>query len=286
VRTGEDTAANRALVRRGYVAFRDPAIRFVHRSPCSTTGELMRHHFKRGRGWGRLLVAEYRETGGLLNRTVLRTRLVEHLPKRLRRINQNVAMADPELADALVDAFPLVVCGAVASWAGQWWELFRPAPGKVDILLGTPVLNLLVGDTSVESRARLVQVDLVNGRVTPKEVPTDLQLRLDAGAAIPLATAWERMLAGSSSQSRLGVGAFREAAGATLDVPDIEIIAGSSADLGQVLPFEGGSNASDSRSATERWLRGMWMIAQGRLRTSLSPFRMYRLIAGVTRSSR
>lgn len=59
VRTGEDTAVNRALVRRGYVAVRDPDVQLIHYNRCATPPRLLRHHFRRGRGWGRMVVAEY-----------------------------------------------------------------------------------------------------------------------------------------------------------------------------------------------------------------------------------
>jgi hypothetical protein len=162
MRTGEDTAANRALVRRGYVALRDPAIRFVHRSPCRTPWRLVRHHFRRGRGWGRLLLADYRERGGLFNRQVISSRLVRHLPRRLGRIKRNVTKAEPDYQAAYRRARPLIALGAVASWLGMWFEVMRPTPGKGAILWGQPArLLLVVAERSANSGIAVLRLDMV-----------------------------------------------------------------------------------------------------------------------------
>jgi glycosyltransferase involved in cell wall biosynthesis len=144
VRTAEDTAVNRALVARGYVAYRDPNVQFIHYSPCSTTRRLLRHHMQRGRGWGRMLVARHREQGRMLTRAFVRDRLVEALPIRLARIERSVHQARPDIAQQYEAVRPLVVAGAIASWLGMWQEILRPSQGKVEILFGIPVVNLLL----------------------------------------------------------------------------------------------------------------------------------------------
>lgn len=274
VRTGEDTAANRALVRRGYVAFRDPEIRLIHRSPCRTLGHLMRHYAKRGRGLGRLVVAEYRESGGLLNHNLVQARLIDYLPKRLRRIDRNVAKARPDLAAPYADARAYIVCGAVASWAGMWWEILRPAPGKLEILAGRPLINLLIGETGAQPAATLAQVDLVSGRVTAKSVPTDLPVSSGA-TQTPLGGA---IAAPDTGQ---GIEPLRQATSATLDIARVDLLLGPAEVLDALLP----ARAEDgSRRQLAAWLDGMRAIGAGQLRTTLTPFQLYRVLGALRRT--
>jgi len=166
VRTAEDTAVNRALVGRGYVALRDPQIRFVHHSPCRTWSRLVRHHFKRGRGWGRLLVERHQESGHLLNRDVIRTRLVRHIPERLARVAHGVSGATPELQAEYDRVRAGVALGAVASWTGMWVEILRPAPARWSILTGQPHQTILFVATGNEPCAHLTDIDRARRQVT------------------------------------------------------------------------------------------------------------------------
>jgi glycosyltransferase involved in cell wall biosynthesis len=279
VRTGEDTAVNRALVRRGYVALRDPSIHLVHRSPCTTMGHLVRHHFKRGRGWGRLLVAEYRETGGLLNRDVVRRRLVEHLPKRLGRIEQNVGVARADLAPRYEDARALIVCGAVAAWAGQWWEVLRPTPGKLDILAGRPVLNVLVGSAGMPPAAFLVQVDHVSGRVTSRQVPSDLRLKPGIGLATSLAEAV------GTKESSMSIRELQQAASGALDVERLDCLVAHDQILRALAPglIEVADRSLSQRvwSPLEAWLTALQSMRSGQLQTTLGPWQLRRLVSTV-----
>jgi hypothetical protein len=125
VRTGEDTAVNRALVRRGYVALRDPAIEFTHRSPCRTPGQLARHHFRRGRGWGRLAMGRGPADQPQRPPAMLADRLISHLPQRLGRIRANVQRAEPHYGESYQRVRPLIVLGAVSAWLGMWYEIAR-----------------------------------------------------------------------------------------------------------------------------------------------------------------
>jgi glycosyltransferase involved in cell wall biosynthesis len=177
VRTGEDTAVNRALVHRGYVALRDPAIQFVHRSPCRTPLKLIRHHFARGRGWGRLVVEEHRERGHLIGRELLLARLVRHVPDRVGRIRRNVEVALPEYRGHYRRSLPLIWLGATASWAGMWVEILRPAPGKWAILVGQPIRTLLVvADGPAEPTILLLRLDAVGRRVQVLGLPAELSV--------------------------------------------------------------------------------------------------------------
>lgn len=55
MRAGEDTVVNDRLWNQGHRAWRDKDVVLYHRSPCATPWLLMRHHFVRGRAWGRIL---------------------------------------------------------------------------------------------------------------------------------------------------------------------------------------------------------------------------------------
>ncbi|MDQ3655323.1 MAG: glycosyltransferase, partial [Chloroflexota bacterium] len=174
VRTAEDTAVNRALVQRGYVALRDPRIRFVHHSPCRTWRRLVRHHFNRGRGWGRLLVERHAESGHLLNRDVLRTRLLRHVLERLARVANGVADATPELQADYNRVRAGVALGAIASWLGMWTEILAPAPGKWAILTGQPRQTILIVSNGGDIRVHLADIDHIAGRVTTLELPSGM----------------------------------------------------------------------------------------------------------------
>jgi glycosyltransferase involved in cell wall biosynthesis len=275
VRTGEDTAANRALVRRGYVAYRDPAIRFIHRSPCTTTAQLVRHHFKRGRGWGRLVLADHRDSGKLLNRDLLRARLIDHVPKRLRRIHQNVAMADPQLSAQFEDVAPLVACGAVAAWGGQWWEILRPAAGKLEILVGKPVFNLLIGETGHDPAATLTQIDLISGEVTTKAIPTDLPVRLEHSSPVSLASIIDG--ADESCVEQIDLADLRAAIGAMLDITGVHLLLGrkdvllSLTESDSTVPFS-------ARTRAVTWAASIRAVVIGDIRTTLHLWQLPRVM--------
>lgn len=184
VRTAEDTAVNRALVQRGYVALRDPRIRFVHHSPCRTWRRLARHHYGRGRGWGRILVERYQESGHLLNPDVIASRLVRHVPGRLARVNRGVTGANPELQAEYQRVRLGVALGALASWAGMWTEIFRPAPGKWSTLNGQPRRTILVAATGDQARLHLLDLDLVGRRLMLLELPPSLPVAAAAPALL------------------------------------------------------------------------------------------------------
>jgi glycosyltransferase involved in cell wall biosynthesis len=175
VRTAEDTAVNEELFRRGYVALRDPATRIVHHSPCRTPWRLIRHHFRRGRGQGWLLLRDYRTRGRLLNRRVLATRLVGFLPRRLGRIARSVPAADPALGPHYRRARPLIVAGIAATWFGLWVEVLRPTPGKGTILWGRPVRTLaLIDPGDGPPVILLLRLDLAAKAARAVAVPPDL----------------------------------------------------------------------------------------------------------------
>ena len=119
LRTGEDTTVNLALARAGYTAYQDPQIRFIHYSPCRTPWQLVRHHFTRGRGAGRLLMERYRRErteSGIRPATVGRTLAdglgvgrwpragsVVHLAEPVERLTEpSGRVGDPSYEDAAI----------------------------------------------------------------------------------------------------------------------------------------------------------------------------------------
>ena len=119
---GEDTTVNMALIRRGYLTYRDPNIKFTHRSPCRTPWLLVRHHFMRGRGLGRILLRSNAERGRVLDLRFLRTYF---LPRRLKRTSRGVSQERPQYRYRYALVFPLVVAGVVAAWLGLWYKILR-----------------------------------------------------------------------------------------------------------------------------------------------------------------
>jgi UDP-N-acetylmuramoyl-L-alanyl-D-glutamate--2,6-diaminopimelate ligase len=129
LRTGEDTAVNTRLYRLGHRAYRSSEVQLIHTSPCTTTGELVRHHFKRGGGYTRLLLESVRRGEQRVDRALVRRLVVGYLPTRLRAIERNVRTYGGDLRRAYRWARPLVVLGAVGAWAGIWYRLLVDAAG-------------------------------------------------------------------------------------------------------------------------------------------------------------
>ncbi|MFN8594311.1 MAG: glycosyltransferase [Thermomicrobiales bacterium] len=131
LRAGEDTVVNQELFRRGYSAYRGQDVPIVHRSQCRTPQRLLRHHFGRGRGYGRIL----RERDGWGRRDLLGWSGVDLLQRQtLWRVNttrRNVrAWGDLRTRARFLRALPLIVAGALAAAAGTWFELLRPRLGE------------------------------------------------------------------------------------------------------------------------------------------------------------
>src|SRR5262249_48705997 len=55
MRAGEDTVVNTELFRRGHVAYRAADVTLTHHSRCRGPVKLVRHHFSRGRAFGKIL---------------------------------------------------------------------------------------------------------------------------------------------------------------------------------------------------------------------------------------
>jgi len=135
LRVGEDTVVNTALFRRGYDAYRDPRIQLTHHSPCRNPWRLVRHHFVRGRGFGRITLQNTAKGDSLLDRRFLKVHLLRYLPRRLSWTSRQVwrwGSSDYRRRYALV--LPLVAAGSVAAWLGMWYEFLRPGQGKLHTL--------------------------------------------------------------------------------------------------------------------------------------------------------
>jgi glycosyltransferase involved in cell wall biosynthesis len=121
VRAGEDTVVNHRLWRRGHRAFRESAIRLTHRSPCTTSWKLIRHHFLRGRALGRMFREEI--AAGRTRRLGLCRYLVRYPRFRLSSTDFRVSEWGGELGGEYRRVRRLVVVGIWAAWVGTCLEL-------------------------------------------------------------------------------------------------------------------------------------------------------------------
>lgn len=148
----------------------------------------------------------------------VRARLVEEVPTRLLRIEASVQRADPAVIDAYRRTRRLLALGAVATWLGMWYELLRPSTGKLEILLGRPVVNLLVLHSGAAEPLHLVQIDHVSGETTARDVSPDLLVPHEQGMVALGA------LIGAVAQSDRGLAEVREAARSALHVDHLECV--------------------------------------------------------------
>jgi hypothetical protein len=73
----------------------------------------------------------------VLNREELGRIGLAYLPRRLGATTSNVRRwGGPDLEASYRRVKPLVTAGAAAAWTGLWFELLKPAPGKLRSLLG------------------------------------------------------------------------------------------------------------------------------------------------------
>src|SRR5215210_194189 len=125
MRAGEDTVVNVELTRRGVVGYRAADVTIVHRSRCTNPVRLVRHHFQRGRGLGRIVL----DRPGRSRRNVRRAIGTGYLRRRLRAMAGNLdRWGDDELRAEYRRARPLIAAGALAALAGAWFEVLRSRP--------------------------------------------------------------------------------------------------------------------------------------------------------------
>lgn len=297
IRTGEDTTVNRALVRRGYVAIRAPSVTLTHRSPCRTLGKLLRHHFGRGRGWGRLVLADRAETGPVLTRETVRTRGPAHLTSRLHRISEDVALADPSLTPPYRAVRPLVGLGATAAWIGMWWEILRPTPGKLTALIDHPVRTILViaTDAPSPSSSLILRLDRRHGLVQTIPLPSDLPVSGAADGSHPLHMALTEALEGDAADRRDRI---RSIVAAAIHLPLDDYLAGHSGPITRLLgptaaqtaPYRSltpdGSPSTTAAppgrlASIPSLAKTILSIQRGSITTSLSAWNLYRFATGI-----
>ena len=139
LRAGEDTVVNQELARRGYTAYRAQDVILVHHSPCRTIRRLLRHHFTRGRGYGRILRdRDGVRRGDLAGRTGRRLLLWQTAGRLLRTTRHVRRWGDLPTSAQYARALPLVAAGALAWAAGTWYELLLGSPavlgrGEADV---------------------------------------------------------------------------------------------------------------------------------------------------------
>jgi glycosyltransferase involved in cell wall biosynthesis len=119
LRAGEDTVVNQELWRRGHRAYREREIRLVHRSPCTGPLRLVRHHFRRGNAFGRLIRAGRPGVPPPTRRAVA-SYLRRYPWLRLRDTDHRVGLWGAGLEERYAAVRPLVVLGVVSAWAGAW----------------------------------------------------------------------------------------------------------------------------------------------------------------------
>jgi hypothetical protein len=166
LRAGEDTVVNNELAGRGYEAYRAQEVRLVHHSPCRTVSKLLRHHFTRGRGYGRILLGGRRNDGMLLRTSGLRSLYRLQVRARQDYTSRRVrAWGGDELQLEFARARRLVRAATLAYWLGTCYELFRPGRGKAFVLWGKPVV------TVAEGAGTVARVDVLTRRKKVVHLP-------------------------------------------------------------------------------------------------------------------
>lgn len=282
VNLGEEIFANQAIFDRGYTAFRDPRIQVIEHGPRTVFGLLARQ-FARGRGHGRLVLAQHRYHGGLLREPGLLPSIIRAAPGRLRQLDARVADTSRDLQDVYRRHRRLVAVGAFATVAGEWWEILRPEPGKLAMLLGSPVRDILVGG---RGRLALAQLDAVSSRITVWPVPADIKVSVDR-KQVSLA---EILSLDDTSGARRSLPDVRRAAAEALDVDHLECLV----DSRLCLPARSTSADTDER-ARPLWralprqvadtVRTAFEIRRNTLRSTLNPWTTARALRHLGRIS-
>ena len=127
--TAEDTVVNTELFALGYGAWREQGAAFIHHSPCRSPRILVRHHYRRGRGFGQMILQRRRPGTPVLDRWRLRTLGTTYVVARMHRVHTATWRDGGELRARWLLVSPLAAVAVVAAWVGAWSELLRPRPG-------------------------------------------------------------------------------------------------------------------------------------------------------------
>ena len=126
-RTGEDTVVNNQLFALGHKAYFSSNIVFTHKSPCVNPAILLRHHYLRGRGFGRMLW-EYpgpQKTRKFRLRRI-RWLMTKYTVLRIFRITKGVIQWGRPMWGQFVVSYPLILLGTMSAALGAVMFLLRP----------------------------------------------------------------------------------------------------------------------------------------------------------------
>jgi glycosyltransferase involved in cell wall biosynthesis len=126
-RVGEDTVVNNRLFELGHKAYFSSKIVDIHKSPCVNPMILVRHHYLRGRGFGRMLW-EYpgpKKTRKFRLRRI-RWLVTKYSVKRILNITKGVIRWGKPMWGYFVWSFPLIVAGTLSAALGGVIFLIRP----------------------------------------------------------------------------------------------------------------------------------------------------------------
>jgi len=126
-RTGEDTVVNNWLFELGHKAYFSSNIVITHKSPCANPFILVRHHYLRGRGFGRMLW-EYpgpQKTHKFRFRRI-RWLMTKYPLKRIFHITKDVIRWGKPMRGHFLLSFPLVLAGTMSAALGAVSFLLRP----------------------------------------------------------------------------------------------------------------------------------------------------------------
>ena len=125
LRAGEDTVVNEELWRRGHRAWREQRLELIHRSPCTTPWRLARHHFQRGRAFGRILRGDFEPRRR--RRRASSLRFMSSYPRRmLASTDTRVENWGGPLGREYRRVRRLVRLAIAAAALGTYLELLRP----------------------------------------------------------------------------------------------------------------------------------------------------------------
>ncbi len=126
-RVGEDTVVNNRLFALGHKAYFASNVVDIHKSPCVNPIILMRHHFLRGRGFGRILWEylgpqktrkfRFRKIGWLVTKYPL---------KRIFSMGKGVIRWGKPMRGYFLLSFPLILVGTMSAALGAVMFLLRP----------------------------------------------------------------------------------------------------------------------------------------------------------------
>jgi glycosyltransferase involved in cell wall biosynthesis len=132
-RVGEDTVVNNRLFALGHKAYFSSNILDIHRSPCVKPIILVRHHYQRGRGFGRMLW-EYpgpKKTRKFRLRRI-RWLMTKYSLMRIVHITKGTLRWGKPMRGYFVLSFPLIVVGTMSAALGAVSFLLRPESPETD----------------------------------------------------------------------------------------------------------------------------------------------------------